>query len=182
MASSDPTKSARRALILILAAAFFINYADRGLLSITAPLLQADLRLDDSQLGILFSAFFWTYALVQIPIGWIADRYGADRVLTAGLIVWAMATMLVGFASGFVIVMALRMLLGFGESAGFPCVSKLLTVDVPVEELGFANGVVGSAYSLGPAFGTFLAGITRQRGLAKFVLLAGSGDVFTDCD
>ena len=68
----------------------------------------------------LFSAFFWVYALIQIPVGALAERYGAHRVLTAGLVVWATATALTGVTSGFSMLIALRMMLGLGESVGFP--------------------------------------------------------------
>ncbi len=159
----DHARAARALIVLLLAAVLFINYADRGLLSIAAPLIQSELRLTDTQLGMLFSAFFWTYALVQISLGAVAERLGAGRVLAAGLLAWAAATMLVGVASGFVTLILLRMLLGLGESTGFPCVAKLLAGAVPVEELGVANGVVGFAYSLGPAAGSFVGGLLMVR-------------------
>jgi MFS family permease len=84
-------------------------------------------------------------------------------VLAYGLVVWAAATLLVGVASGFVALVVLRMLLGLGESTGFPCVAKLLAAAVPVGALGIANGVVGSAYSFGPAAGSFLGGMLMVR-------------------
>lgn len=161
--SSDAARTSRRVLVALLAAVLFINYADRGLLSIAAPLIQSELHLTDRQLGLLGSAFFWTYTLAQIPIGGIAERYGAERVLAAGLVVWAAATLLVGVAFGFVTLVMLRMLLGLGESTGFPCVSKLLAATVPVEALGMANGIVGSAYSFGPAVGSLLGGMLMVR-------------------
>jgi MFS family permease len=147
------------ALVFMLAAVLFINYADRGLLSIAAPLVQPQLHLTDSQLGLLFSAFFWTYTCAQIPVGWIAERFGAGRVLAGGLVLWAVATALVGTVTGFAMLIGLRMLLGIGESAGFPCVAKLLAAAMPVEELGIANGIVGAAYCFGPAAGAFLGGL-----------------------
>ncbi len=146
-------------LVFMLAAVLFINYADRGLLSTAAPLLQQDLHLTNSQLGLLFSAFFWTYTCAQIPVGWIAERYGAGRVLAVGLLLWAVATALVGTVTGFAMLIGLRMLLGIGESTGFPCVSKLLAAAIPVEELGIANGIAGAAYCFGPAAGAFLGGV-----------------------
>jgi MFS family permease len=146
-------------LVLLLAAVLFINYADRGLLSTAAPLMQSELHLTDPQLGLLFSAFFWTYACAQIPIGWVAERYGAGRVLAGGLILWALATALVGVSSGLIMLVVLRMMLGAGESTGFPCVAKLLAAVMPVEELGVANGIVGAAYSFGPAVGAMLGGV-----------------------
>jgi MFS family permease len=146
-------------LVFMLAAVLFINYADRGLLSTAAPLLQPELHLTDSQLGLLFSAFFWTYTCAQIPVGWIAERYGAGRVLAGALLVWAAATALMGTVTGFAMLIGLRMLLGIGESAAFPCVSKLLAAALPVEELGIANGIAGAAYCFGPAAGAFLGGL-----------------------
>jgi MFS family permease len=127
------------------------------------------LHLSTFQLGVLFSAFFGTYAIVQIPIGWLADRLGADRVLAVGLVLWAAATMLVGVVSSYVTLIGLRLLLGLGESTGFPCVSKLLAERVPVESLATANGVVGFGYLFGPAVGTFLGGLL----MAKFGWRAG---------
>ena len=141
----------------------FINYIDRGVLSTAAPLMQTALHLSYTQLGMLGSAFFWTYSLVQVPVGWIAERYGAERVLTAGLGVWACATMLLGLASAFWMLIALRLLLGVGESTGFPTVSKLLAAAVPTASLGTANGIVGFAYTLGPAVGTLVGGLLMVR-------------------
>jgi MFS family permease len=145
--------------VFLLAAVLFINYIDRGVLSTAAPLLQVDLHLTDTQLGMLGSAFFWTYSLIQVPVGWIAERYGAERVLTAGLIVWAAATIAIGVTSAFWLLIVLRLLLGIGESTGFPSVSKLLAAAVPTPSLGTANGIVAFAYLFGPAVGTLLGGM-----------------------
>ncbi len=143
----------------LLAAILFINYVDRGLLPAAASLIQTELALRPARLGMLLSAFFWTYALVQIPVGWIAERVGAGRVLVVGLVLWSSATMLSGLATSFSALLVLRLVLGLGESTGFPCVSKLLAAAVPVEGLGTANGIVGFSYLFGPAFGTCLGGI-----------------------
>ena len=146
-------------IVILLALVLFINYVDRGALPTAAHLIQADLQLSEAQLGLLFSAFFWTYSLVQIPVGWLAERYGAPRVLAIGLTIWALATICVGVAHSFPALLALRLLLGIGESAGFPCVSKLLAAVVPVKSLGTANGIVAFAYLFGPAVGTFAGGL-----------------------
>jgi MFS family permease len=146
-------------VVLLLAAVLFINYVDRGALPTAAHLIQADLHLTEGQLGLLFSAFFWTYSLVQIPVGWLAERFGAHRVLPIGLGIWALATIFVGAAHSFPILLALRLLLGIGESVGFPCVSKLLAAVVPIKSLGTANGIVAFGYLFGPAVGTFVGGL-----------------------
>ena len=146
-------------MVVLLALVLFINYVDRGALPTAAHLIQDDLHLSEKQLGLLFSAFFWTYSLVQIPVGWLAERYGAHWVLAIGLAVWAVATMCVGLAHTFPVLLGLRLLLGVGESAGFPCVSKLLAAVVPVKSLGTANGFVAFGYLFGPAVGTFAGGL-----------------------
>ena len=158
-AASDPTASTRWWIVGLLAAALFINYVDRGALPTAAHLIQDELGFSARQLGLLFSAFFWSYSLLQIPVGWVAERFGAQRVLAGGLAVWACATMLVGVAHSFTALLALRLLLGIGESAGFPSVSKLLATVVPVESLGTANGVVAFAYLFGPAVGSYCGGL-----------------------
>jgi MFS family permease len=146
-------------IVALLAAALFINYVDRGAVPTAAPLIQDELGLSPRQLGLLFSAFFWSYALLQVPVGWLAERIGAQRVLACGLAIWACATLLVGVAHSFAMLLGLRVLLGIGESAGFPCVSKLLAVAVPVGSLGGANGIVAFAYMLGPAVGSYCGGL-----------------------
>ena len=157
--ASELTAFARWSIVGLVAVALFINYIDRGAVPTAAHLIQDELRLSASQLGILFSAFFWTYSILQIPVGWIAERYGAHRVLAAGLALWACATILVGFAHSFAALLFLRLLLGIGESAGFPSAGKLLAVAVPVESLAIANGVVAAGYQFGPAVGAWGGGL-----------------------
>jgi len=158
-AASELTRFTRWSIVGLVAAALFINYVDRGALPTAAHLIQDELGLSPGQLGVLFSAFFWTYSILQIPIGWVAERYGAQRVLPAGLALWACATMLVGFAHSFAALLLLRLLLGIGESVGFPSAAKLLAVAVPVESLAIANGFVAAGYQLGPAVGAWCGGL-----------------------
>jgi MFS family permease len=146
-------------VVALLAAVLFINYVDRGAVPTAIPLIQRDLALDNEQVGRLLSAFFMVYAFIQIPVGWLAERYGAHRVLAAGLVVWSAATMLMGVTSSFTMLFCLRMLLGLGESAGFPAVSKLMAAVVPVERLGLANGIVAFGYLMAPGAGIFAAGL-----------------------
>src|SRR5262245_499314 len=83
-------------IVLLLAAAVFINYLDRGLLATAAPLAQGELALSNAELGVLFSAFFWSYAPLQPLAGWLAQRFDVRWVLGAGVALWAGATVLVG--------------------------------------------------------------------------------------
>jgi MFS family permease len=155
----DPARAARSPIVFLVAAVLFINYVDRGALPTAAHLMQGDLHLNYTQMGMLMSAFFWTYTFSQIPVGWLAERYGAHRILAAGLTLWASATILVGFAHTFAMLLVLRLLLGLGESAGFPCAAKILAAIVPAKGLGTANGIVALGYLSGPVVGTVAGGL-----------------------
>ncbi|MBV9698236.1 MAG: MFS transporter, partial [Gammaproteobacteria bacterium] len=157
--TAESPRRPRWGIVALLTIALFINYVDRGAVPSAAHLIQPDLKLTASQLGWLFSAFFWTYALLQIPIGWVVERVGAARVLGAGLALWACATLLTGAAHSFGMLIGLRLLLGVGESVGFPAVSKLLAGVVPVASLGRANGVIAFGYLFGPAVGAYGGGL-----------------------
>src|SRR5882757_6556524 len=77
--------------LLLLVLSVLINYIDRGNLSIAAPLLKDELGLSASQLGILFSAFFWTYTVMLFVCGWFIDRFDVNRVLALGFLLWSLA-------------------------------------------------------------------------------------------
>jgi MFS family permease len=158
LAVPDSGLRTRWSVVILLACAVFINYIDRGAMPLAANLIQDELSLSAEKLSWLFGAFFWSYALLQIPSGYLAERFGALAVLAGGLVIWAGATMLVGAAHSFGTLFALRLLLGIGESVSFPCVSRLLAAEVPVADLGRANGIVAFGYLLGPAIGTAVGG------------------------
>jgi MFS family permease len=136
---------------------------DRGALPTAAHLMQGDLNLNHVQMGMLMSAFFWTYTISQIPVGWLAERFGAHRILAAGLTLWATATILVGFAHTFTTLLLLRLMLGLGESVGFPGVAKIMAAVVPPKGLGTANGIVAFGYLSGPVVGTLAGGLLMAR-------------------
>ena len=156
-----PTSPVR--VVLLLAAAVGINYIDRGNLATAAPLIQDELHLSATQLGFLLSAFFWTYVTAMVPAGWLAERYGARRVLACGVVIWSVATLLTGLANGLIMLLVLRLLLGLGESTAFPSASKALASAVPQSQLGMANGVLSFGYLVGPAVGTFLGGMLMAK-------------------
>jgi MFS family permease len=163
-------------LVLLLAAAMFINYVDRGNLATAAPLMQGEFHLSNTQVGTLLSAFYWTYAPMQLLAGWMAERLDVNRVLPAGLALWALATMLTGLAGGFVMLLGLRFLLGLGESVMYPCQCKLLALRSREQQRGKANGIMAVGQALGPAFGT-LAGGLLMAGFGWRVVMVGFGAV-----
>ncbi|MFZ9477385.1 MAG: MFS transporter [Steroidobacteraceae bacterium] len=139
--------------------ALFISYVDRGNLATAATLIQQEFALSPERLGVLLSAFYFTYVAAMVPAGWLAERYGARQVLAAGLVIWSLATLASGFAASFIALLLLRLLLGLGESVSFPCMSRLLVIGVPTAQLSIANGVVAFGYLIGPAVGTLAGGL-----------------------
>ena len=145
--------------LLLLVLSVLINYIDRGNLSIAAPLLKDELHISASQLGILLSAFFWTYTVMLFVCGWFVDRFDASRVLALGYLVWSLSTAATGLVHGFAMLLLARLLLGMGESVAFPCYSKILARHLPEHHRGFANGAIIAAMKLGPAAGTLGGGL-----------------------
>jgi MFS family permease len=145
-------------LVLLVTAAVFINYIDRGNLATAAPMLQDQLHLTEGQLGVLLSAFYFGYVPCMPAMGWLAEKYGAHRVLALGVGLWSLATFATGFAGSFAMLLGLRILLGIGESAAFPCASKVIAQVVEVGRLGVANGILSCGYLVGPAVGTAIGG------------------------
>ena len=143
----------------MLVLSVFINYVDRGSLSIAAPLLSGELQLSPSRIGILLSCFFWTYAVVQLFWGWAVDRFDAGAALAIGFVIWSVATVCTGFAMGFASLLGLRLLLGAGESVAYPAYSKILSRHFPAERRGLGNSSIAAGLAAGPAFGTLVGGV-----------------------
>lgn len=143
----------------LLTVSFIINYVDRGNISVAAPLIKTEFRLSDSQLGILFAAFFCTYTAMQFLIGWLVDRFDANRVLALGFLLWSVATAITGIVSGFALLLVMRFTLGIGEAVALPCGSKILGQHLPEQYRGFASGCVMSGLKWGLVIGTVGGGL-----------------------
>lgn len=146
-------------ILALLVSAGCINYVDRGSLSIAAPMLRKELSLSPSEMGILLSAFFWTYATFQIVAGWLVDRYRVNLVMTAGFLVWSLATGATALAGGFGMLFALRILLGAGEAVAYPAFSKIITTSFPERHRGLTNSLIDAGTRIGPALGTLIGGL-----------------------
>jgi ACS family D-galactonate transporter-like MFS transporter len=144
--------------LFLLTVSFIINYVDRGNISVAGPLIKLDFHLSDSELGILFSAFFCTYTAMQFVIGWLVDRFDANRILAAGFLLWSFATAATGLVRGFALLLAMRFILGIGEAVALPCGSKILAENLPEHCRGFASGCVMSGLKWGNVIGTIGAG------------------------
>jgi len=152
---------AESVLLLLLVLSIFINYIDRGNLSIAAPLIEKQLVLSPLRMGALLSSFFWTYALFQLTglAGWLADRFPVHLVFAGGFLVWSIATIVTGMLSGFVGLYIARLVLGAGESVAYPCYSRIFAACFPQHHRGRANALLDAGSKLGPALGTFLGGL-----------------------
>jgi MFS family permease len=146
-------------ILILLVVSVGINYIDRGLLSVSAPLIQAQLGLSPTELGVLFSAFFWTYAAMQIAAGWLVDRYPLQWVYATGYLIWSLATAATGMVSGFGQLLGARLALGLGESVAYPATSKILVREFPESRRGFANAMVDAGAKIGPGLSTLAGGL-----------------------
>lgn len=155
---SRPLRTFVPALIL-LTISFIINYIDRGNISVAGPLIKNEFHLSDSQLGLLFSAFFFTYTAMQFIIGWLVDRFDANWILAAGFLLWSVATATTGILGSFVLLLIMRFILGIGESVALPCGSKILGEHLPEHHRGFASGCLMSGLKWGNVIGTVGAGL-----------------------
>jgi len=159
---------------VLLGLSVFINYVDRGSLSIAAPLLKDDLRLSASQLGVLLSSFFWTYAFCQILSGWAVDRFNVNWLLPIGVAVWSAATLSTGLVRNFALLLTARLILGIGESASYPSVNKIIVTHFHASQRGRANGMVSAGWAGGPALGTVVGGLLVARvGWRMFFVVLG---------
>jgi MFS transporter, ACS family, D-galactonate transporter len=149
--------------LALLAICALINYVDRGNLSIAAPLLKDELHISVTQLGILLSAFFWTYTAMQFVSGWLVDRFEVNWVMAAGFLLRSLTTAATGLVRGLTMLLAMRLMLGVGESVMIPVCSKILSLHLPEQHRGFANGVLQGAWSFGPAVGTLGAGLLMAK-------------------
>src|SRR2546422_10838750 len=136
-ATVESVSNARRwAVVGLLFAASLINYLDRATISMALPLISRDLRLDPTTKGVLLSAFFWSYASMQIPIGWCADRFNLRWLYPGAFALWSVAQGLTGLAEGLAALVAFRILLGGGGSISLPAGTKIVSLLFAPKETG----------------------------------------------
>ena len=167
-----PGSSISGRVVGLLALAMFINYADRGSLSVVAPVLHDQMKLGDAEMGVLLSSFFWSYTLAQPLAGSIVQRFEVRKVLAVALALWAGATMLCGLAPGFLVLLSLRLLMGLGESVIYPANARILAECAPESVRGRCNGLISMAMCLGPTGGTLVGGLVLAHYGWRAVFLA----------
>ncbi|WP_110946626.1 MFS transporter [Pseudomonas bohemica] len=153
-APARPMSHRRWFMLSLLLIATIINYVDRVNISIAAPFMAKDLGLDKVQMGLIFSAFAWTYAFALVPAGFIADRFGSRLTYGASLISWSAVTVCQGLVGGFSSLFGLRLAIGAMEAPAFPANSRAVAVWFPARERGMASSIYVCGQYLGTALFT----------------------------
>ncbi len=162
-------------LVVLLVVAMVISFFDRGNLAVAAPVLAPELGLSTWALGLLLSAFFWTYAACQIVAGWLVDRVEVKWVYAAGFLLWSSATLSSALVGSFTGLLIMRLLLGLGESVTYPGTSRILAAVSPEHRRGLANSLVDLGARLGPALGTLCGALlVAKLGWRGLFLVTGS--------
>jgi sugar phosphate permease len=130
---------------------YFITYVDRVNIATAAPLISEELHLNKIQLGLIFSAFAYPYAIFQVIGGLVGDKFGARRTLFVCGIIWALATILTGLTGGLLSLFLARLMLGFGEGATFPVATRAMQNWTAAGKRGFAQGLTHSFARAGNA-------------------------------
>jgi len=149
------TNTRRWTIVGLLFTASLINYLDRATISFALPLISRDLGLGLQAKGFLLSAFFLSYAYMQIPIGWCADRLDLRWVYAGAFALWSLAQGLTGFAGSLLVLVMMRIVLGIGESIYLPGGTKIVSVLFSKQERGLPSGL----FDFGTRTGLVLEGV-----------------------
>jgi ACS family glucarate transporter-like MFS transporter len=152
--TAQRTSYVRWLLVLWMFVLSATAYLDRVNISVAAAKLTEEFHLTNQQLGFIFSAFLFGYALSQTPAGWLADRFGHRRALTAGVVWWGVFSALTAltsrsFANPFVALLGIRFVLGLGEAVMYPASNQFTAQWVPARERGTANGIIFAGVGIG---------------------------------
>ncbi|MFN7545320.1 MAG: MFS transporter [Acidobacteriota bacterium] len=150
----------RWTILTLLCIGFMIAYFDRVNLSVALADKEGFLsffRLNNADRGLLGSAFFWSYALLQIPAGWIVDRWGVKWTYAAGFLLWSLTSAATAWVGSFQTLLLLRIALGIGESVVTPAAMRWIRFNFDESQRGTAVGILMASAKVGPALGSYLA-------------------------
>ena len=176
-AGARPTRS-RYLIMVMLFITVVINYLDRSNLSIALPALREEFGLTTVQEGLILSAFGWTYAIMQVPGGWLVDRVAPRVLYAAALILWSVATLLMGFGSSFAVLIVLRLCVGALEAPAYPINNRVVTAWFPERERATAIAFYTSGQFVGLAFLTpVLSWLQHRYGWHMVFVLTGAAGI-----
>jgi len=139
-------------LSVLLASGMTFCYAQRGTLSVAAPFMIRELGINTETMGLMLSAFSWCYCFMQVPSGWLVDRFGVRRAYAYGFGVWSLACALTGAFRNIVSIMFFRITMGVGQAVAFPASARTVANWFPDTE----RGLVNSSYLIGVRLGQAL--------------------------
>ncbi len=145
------TGTKRWFVLFLISLMYLVTYLDRANISTVAPVIAKEFDIGKIEMGFIFSAFVWSYALFQIPGGWLGDRFGPRRMLTGIVAYWSAMTAFTAAASGVTSFAVVRFLFGIGEAGAFPVATRAMQLWFPPRERGLVQGVSHSASRLGAA-------------------------------
>ena len=154
--AAQVSNNRRWGIVGLLFAASLINYLDRAALSFALPSISRDLHLLPATKGLLLSSFFWSYALLQMPIGWCSDRFNLYWLYAGTFAIWSIAQGVTGLATGFGMLISFRIILGIGESIYLPGGTKIVSVLFSRKERGLPSGLFNCGTRMGLVFGGIL--------------------------
>ena len=144
-------------VLFLISLMYMITYMDRSNISVAAPSIAKEFGFSKTEIGLVFSAFAWAYALGQVPGGWLADYFGPKKVLLAIVPFWSLMTAATAWASGAVSLFAVRFAFGLGEAGAFPTASRAMQLWFPKSERGFVQGMTHCFSRLAIAVTPFIA-------------------------
>ncbi|HEY6403784.1 MAG TPA: MFS transporter [Blastocatellia bacterium] len=145
----------RWALMILLVVAMLFCYAQRNALGVASKSMADELGFNPAKTGLLLSSFFWVYAFMQIPSGWVVDRFGVRRTYAISFIFWSFMSALTGLTNGLAMLILFRVLMGTGQAVAFPASSRAVANWFQESERGFVTGL----YLAGVRFGGALISI-----------------------
>ncbi len=173
--SSAPTWVRYRVVAVCTLMAVLL-YLDRLCFALAEVFIKDDLGLTDTQIGIIMGAFFWTYAIFQVPSGWLSDRYGSRVMLASYILLWSLFTGLNAVATGFVMLLLFRFGMGVGQAGAYPTSAKIISQWMPLAARGMASSIV----SFGGRVGGFLAPLLTGYLIYLFVPISDPSEFESD--
>ncbi|MGI8784218.1 MAG: MFS transporter [Acidobacteriota bacterium] len=162
-------------LLVLLVTGMIFCYVHRAALSVAAPFMIEEMHLNKAVMGVLLSAFFWSYSFMQIPAGWLVDRFGVRIAYALGFAVWSIASAMTGFARSLYALIALRMTLGVGQSVAFPASARAVANWFHDRERGTVTATYLTGVRVGQALAVAVGGFFLARyGWKVFFLATGA--------
>ncbi|MEA0554816.1 MFS transporter [Lysinibacillus irui] len=179
MLTNEVTKKSRNVILALLFLGWSLGNLDRYIMNYAVVSITGDLQLDASSTGIILSAFFLGYAIMQIPGGWLADKFGAKRILLLAVIMWSIFTGLTAIAWSLTAMIVIRFLFGIGEGGFQPASSKIIATIFPKEERGRAMSIMltsgGIVSLIVPLLAAYLLGTIGWR--MMFIIIGSIGAI-----